>query len=93
MSKATKEPGGDIPAPDLPFEDALKKLESIVESMEAEDLPLEKLLAQYQEGARLSQICQERLAQAELRIQQLEKSASGQISVKSASIPPQPTQP
>ena len=30
----------------LPFEEALKKLESIVEAMESEDLPLETLLGQ-----------------------------------------------
>ena len=36
---------------DLPFEEALKRLESIVESMEAQDLPLETLLARYEEGS------------------------------------------
>jgi len=65
-----------------PFEDALKKLEGIVEAMEADDLPLETLLAKYEEGARLVKICQEKLAEAEVKIQQLEKNAAGEIKLK-----------
>jgi len=36
-----------------PFEEALKKLEGIVEAMESDDLPLETLLARYEEGTKL----------------------------------------
>jgi exodeoxyribonuclease VII small subunit len=50
----------------LPFEEALKKLEGLVEAMESGDLPLETLLARYEEGTRLVKICQEKLAEAEL---------------------------
>ena len=66
----------------LPFEDALKKLEGVVEAMESDDLPLETLLARYEEGARLVKICQEKLAEAELKIQQLEKNAAGEMKLK-----------
>jgi len=66
----------------LPFEDALKKLEGIVEAMESEDLPLEALLARYEEGTRLVKICQEKLAEAELKIRQLEKNAAGEMKLK-----------
>jgi exodeoxyribonuclease VII small subunit len=66
----------------LPFEEALKKLEGIVAAMEADDLPLEMLLARYEEGTRLVKICQEKLAEAELKIQQLEKSAAGEMKLK-----------
>ncbi len=66
----------------LPFEEALKKLEDIVEAMESGDLPLETLLAKYEEGAALAQICQAKLAEADLKIQQLEKSASGELKLK-----------
>ena len=68
--------------PELPFEEALKKLESIVQSMEGEDLPLESLLSNFEEGSRLAQICQAKLAQAELKIQQLEKNNAGQAVLK-----------
>ncbi len=65
-----------------PFEEALKKLESIVETMESEDLTLETLLAKYEEGTRLARVCQAKLAEAELRIQQLEKNAAGEMELK-----------
>jgi exodeoxyribonuclease VII small subunit len=67
---------------DLPFEEALKKLEAIVEAMESEALPLEALLANYAEGTKLAQVCQAKLAEAELKIQQLEKNAAGETSLK-----------
>ena len=71
-------------APNLPFEEALHRLEGIVEAMEAQDLPLETLLAKYEEGTRLAQLCQARLSEAEVKIQQLEKNAKGELSVKPA---------
>jgi exodeoxyribonuclease VII small subunit len=76
------------PAQDPPFETALQKLETIVEAMESDDLPLEALLAQYEEGARLVKICQEKLAEAELKIQRLEKNAAGEIKLKPMDLEP-----
>jgi exodeoxyribonuclease VII small subunit len=52
--------------------------------MEAQDLPLETLLARYQEGAALAQLCQARLNEAELKIQQLEKNSKGEMQLKPA---------
>ncbi|TMP99321.1 MAG: exodeoxyribonuclease VII small subunit [Verrucomicrobia bacterium] len=78
-----------MPAADgkeLPFEEALKKLESVVESMESDDLPLETLLARFEEGTQLARICQARLAEAELKIQQLEKNAAGALALKSVDL-------
>ncbi len=69
-------------AEQLPFEEALKKLEAIVEAMEGEELPLETLLGKYEQGMRLARICQEKLAEAELKIQQLEKNAAGELKLK-----------
>jgi exodeoxyribonuclease VII small subunit len=77
-------------AANLPFEDALKKLETIVEAMESEELPLEALLARYEEGTRLAKICQEKLAEAELKIQQLEKNAAGEMKLKPMPVPENP---
>jgi exodeoxyribonuclease VII small subunit len=81
VSKATKS-GND----DLPFEDALNRLESIVESMESDDLPLEQLLTRFEEGARLSRLCQQRLADAEIKIQKLEQDLSGDVTLKPVSV-------
>ena len=66
----------------LPFEEALHKLESIVEAMESGDLPLETLLERYEEGSRLVKVCQAKLEEAELKIQKLEKTAAGELVVK-----------
>ncbi|MGZ4961791.1 MAG: exodeoxyribonuclease VII small subunit [Limisphaerales bacterium] len=66
----------------LAFEEALKKLESIVQSMESQDLPLETMLSRYEEGTRLAQLCQAKLAEAEVKIQQIEKNAKGEITLK-----------
>ncbi len=70
----------------LPFEEALKKLEVIVEAMEADDVPLETLLTQYEEGTKLVKICQEKLAEAELKIQKLEKNAAGEMTLKAVDL-------
>jgi exodeoxyribonuclease VII small subunit len=75
MSKPARNAAGA----ELPFEEALHKLEGIVEEMEAEDLPLEKLLARFEEGTRLAKLCQEKLSEAELKIAQLEKTAAGEL--------------
>lgn len=66
----------------IPFEEALQKLETLVEAMESGDLPLETLLARYEEGVKLTKICQDKLAEAELKIQQLEKTAGGELKLK-----------
>ena len=65
----------------LPFEEALQKLETVVEAMESDDLPLETLIQRYEEGVKLAQACQAKLAEAELKISQLEKSG-GEFKLK-----------
>ena len=66
----------------LPFEEAMKRLESIVDAMESSDLPLEALLSQYEEGMKLARLCQAKIGDAELKIQQLEKNAAGALTLK-----------
>lgn len=81
MANSSKTAGNN-PAPVLPFEEALKKLEGIVEAMESDDLPLEVLLAKYEEGSKLVTVCREKLSEAGLKIQQLEKNAAGEMKLK-----------
>lgn len=68
----------------IPFEEALKKLESVVETMESDELPLEQLLARFEEGTRLVQVCQSRLAEAEVKVQKLEQDLAGEPGLRSA---------
>jgi exodeoxyribonuclease VII small subunit len=82
VANQSKSTGQNNPDKTPPFEEALKKLEGIVEAMEADDLPLEMLLAKYEDGAKLVKICQEKLAEAELKIQRLEKTAAGEMKLK-----------
>jgi exodeoxyribonuclease VII small subunit len=71
---------------EMPFEEAMQKLESIVDAMESGELPLESLMAKFEEGTRLAKVCQAKLAQAEVKIQQLEKNASGELTLKPIEI-------
>lgn len=66
------------------FEDALTRLEGIVEAMETEELALETLLARYEEGMKLARHCHEKLNAAELRLRKLEEEAGGALVVKPA---------
>ena len=87
MSKTTKAAVAQTAGgKDLPFEEALKKLESIVESMESDELPLDALLSRFEEGTRLARVCQAKLAEAELKIQRLEKNAAGELALKPVNL-------
>jgi exodeoxyribonuclease VII small subunit len=60
------------------FEDLLARLEQIVSDMENADLPLEKLLAGYEEGMRLVKTCGDRLADAEQKVEILSRAISAE---------------
>jgi exodeoxyribonuclease VII small subunit len=53
------------------FEEAIKKLEEIIEALESDDLPLEKSIALFDEGTKLSKICGQRLTDAQEKIDHL----------------------
>ena len=59
------------------FEASLEALEQIVQQLESGDLPLEKSLELFEQGVRLSRECQERLSQAERRIEILLRDDQG----------------
>lgn len=59
------------------FEASLEALEQIVHELESGDLPLEKSLELFEDGIRLSRQCQERLNQAERRIEVLLRDNQG----------------
>jgi exodeoxyribonuclease VII small subunit len=63
----------------LSFEAALGRLETIVESMESGEVPLAELLAKFEDGTKLLKICEARLKDAELKIEQLKKQKDGTI--------------
>lgn len=61
----------------LSFETALAKLEAVVDSMESGEVPLAELLAKYEEGSKLLKACENRLKDAELKIDKLKKAKDG----------------
>lgn len=64
------------------FEAQLGALERIVRQLERGDLPLEESLKLFEEGVRLSRECQERLNQAERRIEVLLRDGEGRAVVR-----------
>ena len=71
---------------DITFEDAAEKLETIVEAMESDELPLEKLLVQYEEGTKLVKVCESKLQAAEKRITQLEENLEGELAARPVTL-------
>ncbi|HEX7175262.1 MAG TPA: exodeoxyribonuclease VII small subunit [Pyrinomonadaceae bacterium] len=59
------------------FEGQLASLERIVRELERGDLPLERSLELFEQGVRLSRECQERLNEAERRIEVLLRDDAG----------------
>ncbi|MEY2561305.1 MAG: exodeoxyribonuclease small subunit [Verrucomicrobiota bacterium] len=68
--------------PELNFENAMARLEEIVEQMESGKMMLEELIVRYEEGMKLVKICQERLAKAEQRIEIITRNHAGKPVVK-----------
>ena len=53
------------------FEKSLQHLEKIVSKMESGELGLEESLEQFEQGIKLAETCQDTLANAEIRVEQL----------------------
>jgi len=64
------------------FETSLAALEKIVRDLESGDLPLEKSLELFEAGVKLSRECQERLNQAERRIEILMRDTEGNPQIE-----------
>lgn len=62
------------------FEQNLKRLESIVDKMEGEELDLEKSLKLFEEGVTLAESCSRRLDEAEKRVTLLLKDKDGNLT-------------
>lgn len=71
------------PPEEASFEDALERLERIVEDLEGGSLTLEQSIARYEEGVQLSKRLTQTLDQAEKRIERLVESESANAPVTS----------
>ena len=64
------------------FETVLARLEEIVQELEQGDLPLEQSLKLFEEGIKLSRICNTRLEEAERKVEILLKDKTGSLKAQ-----------
>lgn len=67
---------------EIKFEEALKKLERIVQDLEEGNLSLAGALKKYQEGIQLSRLCSQRLEEAKKKVESLSKNKKGEFELK-----------
>ena len=73
---AAKEKGKEK---ELKFEDGLKRLEEIVAKLESGNLSLDDSLKLFEEGVKLVRFCNERLAEAQQKVELLTKDQAGNV--------------
>jgi exodeoxyribonuclease VII small subunit len=64
------------------FEDAMARLDAIVAELEEDKLPLEQMLARYEEGVALARFCGEKLEAAEQKVRLIAKKADGKVTLE-----------
>ena len=62
------------------FEEAMERLENIVESLESGDLSLEESLKIFEEGMKLANFCSKKLEEAEQKVSMLIKDQNGKYT-------------
>lgn len=66
----------------ISFEDALKRLEEILQQLEQGDLPLEKALKTFEEGMRLIRFCSKKLDDVEKKVEILLQDEEGRLTTR-----------
>ncbi len=74
MATPTPEP---VPVHTLSFEEALAELEDIVRRLEGGQGRLEEAIAAYERGAALRRHCEQKLAEAEAKVQKIVETPAG----------------
>jgi exodeoxyribonuclease VII small subunit len=64
------------------FEIALEELEEIVEQLESGELSLEEALAAFEKGVGLVKYCNQKLTEAERKVELLVKDKEGKLKLK-----------
>jgi exodeoxyribonuclease VII small subunit len=66
----------------MTFEDALKSLEEIVSKLDSGEIDLDKAVEAYEMGTRLKEHCENKLKEAQLRIEKIEVDKDGELATK-----------
>lgn len=64
------------------FEEAMKRLDAIVAKLEEDKLPLDEMLAIYEEGVALARYCGEKLEAAEQKVRLIARQADGSVALE-----------
>jgi len=67
---------------EISFEESFSRLEKILEKLESDGCTLDETIKLYEEGLALTKACNERLANAELRIKEINKAVKGDFNIK-----------
>lgn len=87
MKNVKKSPDAPAEAASLTFDAAIQRLEAVVAEMESAELPLEQLIEKYEEGVRLLRLCNEKLNEAQRKIEILRKKADGSLEAEPFEVP------
>jgi len=74
--------GNDAAVDKMTFEQAIGRLQEIVEKVETGQIGLEEAITQYERGCQLVRHCKQILDTAERKIEVLSKGLDGQIAAK-----------
>lgn len=74
---------------DPSFEEAMERLDEIVESMEGERLALDEMVGRYEEGVKLLTLCRHRIENARMRVERINAllDGSGKATLADFDVP------
>jgi exodeoxyribonuclease VII small subunit len=85
-AKLAKEPALPKDIASLSFEDALKELEGIVQQLERGQVKLDEAITAYERGALLKKHCEQKLAEAKMKVEKIVFSADGSVGSQPADL-------
>ena len=74
------------------FEECLQKLENIVNEMESGNVPLEDLIAKFEEGTAIATVCHKKLALLKQKIEMLQAGRENAASATAENQPENPSE-
>jgi exodeoxyribonuclease VII small subunit len=70
----------------LSFEDALRELEAIVQQLERGQVKLDEAILAYERGALLKRHCEQKLAEAKMKVDKIMLQPDGTVSTQPADL-------
>ena len=69
----------DDPLEKMTFEDAMKELENLVDSLDKGDVSLDEAIADYDRGSQLKDHCQKKLNEAKMKVETIQSSGESNV--------------